>query len=39
MVKNEKEISKLTTEKNRIASATTGHITTDDILRKIRERE
>jgi hypothetical protein len=39
MVKNEKEIIKLKAEKDRIASATTGHLTTDDILRKIRERE
>ncbi|CDW85652.1 protein fantom [Stylonychia lemnae] len=39
MVKNEKEILKLTSEKDKYINMTTGRVTTDELLRKIRERE
>ena len=39
LVKNEKEIIKLRADKERLNSATSGHLTIDDLTRKIRERE
>lgn len=37
--RNERELLRLTAERDRFASTMTGHVTTDDLLRKIRERE
>ena len=39
LVKNQKEILKLQEEKLRASGRSSGHLTTDDLLRKIRERE
>ena len=39
LVKNEKEIIKLRAEKDRMQAAGSGHLTTDELMRKIRERE
>ncbi len=38
MRKNEREINKLRAEKEHLSRLSTGHITTDDIMRKIKER-
>ena len=38
-MKNEKEIIRLRVEKDRQSTTSSGHLTTDDLLRKIRERE
>ena len=37
--RNEREILRMQQEKDRIAGKTTGHLTTDDLMRKIRERD
>jgi hypothetical protein len=37
--KNEREVLRLASERDRLSSTMTGHVTTDDLLRKIRERE
>ncbi len=39
LIKNEKEIIRLNTEKQRMSGVMSGHVTTDDLMRKIRERE
>jgi hypothetical protein len=39
MVKNEKEILKLRTEKDRMMHHGTGSITQDELLKKVRERD
>ena len=39
MIKNEKEIIKLNTDREKYARMNSGMVTTDELMRKIRERE
>jgi hypothetical protein len=39
LIKNEKEIIRLRAEKDRMSAMNSGHVTVDDLHRKIRERE
>lgn len=39
LTKNEKTIINLNSERLKLQSQSTGHLTTDDLLRKIRDRE
>lgn len=39
LARNEKEIIRLQTEKQKLANSSTGSLTSDDLLRKIHERD